>query len=138
MIRVKPLAMILPWTAAVGWLLTLTAAHAGAQVPTNPDPVEELRLVLPGQLGDATNNEALLLREKTLTERAKALRTLADLRRALALTEWKDTGPKSKLQEIDYRIRGEIGQRLMDGLQAVADKGDATSRLAAANLVGEI
>src|SRR5579864_3523794 len=44
-----------------------------------PDPVEELRLAL----------KARVALNRNLTERVQALRNLADMRRALALQEWR-------------------------------------------------
>src|SRR5262249_30750260 len=57
----------------------------------------------------------------------------------LALSEWKDDPTKDVgLQKIEIAARNEIGKRFKEALERVAESGDATSRLAAANMIAEL
>lgn len=122
-----------------GALVTAVFALLACAAPARAaDPVEELRNALPIQLGEDRNPEALRHREETLQKRITALRTLSELRRALALTEWKDTaGPASKVRDIDRRMRGLVAARFQKGVEAAA-AGSPVARLAAARMLGEM
>jgi HEAT repeat protein len=83
------------------------------QAQTAPlDAVERLRLAL----RDATEDAPL--REQKLRECVEGLRGMADLRRAVALPEWKDHMPESSLAAVDRAQR-----------QVVADRFVATARV---------
>src|SRR5262249_55257039 len=69
-----------------------------AQLPA-PDPVQELRDALrvsPHDLG---------ARERNLRQRIAVIRTLADLRSALVLEEWRDNDPEQSLRTVDAAVR---------------------------------
>jgi len=127
--------------AALACLSGLLVGHAGAQ---QYDPVENLQQVLKGLTGTDPSDEVLRHRKAALSEAATQLKNISDLRLALALPEWKDndkdpsTGQPTLLARVDQEVRATIGKRLQNIVQNAVDKGDSRSRLAAANLVGEI
>jgi hypothetical protein len=136
----KPLSRRLPLAAAV--LLLVLAADRGAAQYQGPastgDPVEDLRLSLTVFPGDSSE-AGLENRKKTLLKRVAALRTLGELRRALMLTEWKDTtGISPKLEEVDREVRKAVGDRLKEGLEGVAARGAQAHRVAVATMIGEM
>jgi HEAT repeat protein len=114
----------------------LTAPPAPAQAS---DPVEKVRDALIFQPDLDNNPEALEYREKKLKEAAEGLKTPADLRKALALTEWKDNDNINKnVAKIDLAARTAIGQHLEKILLRMVEKGDANGRIAVAVMLGEI
>jgi HEAT repeat protein len=121
-----------------GLALLAGAAPAARAQAASSDPVEELRqalLVPPGP----EKGDLLRYREESLQRRIDALKTLGDLRRALMLTEWKDgAGASGRLQAIDQAKRALVGERFQKGVHAVVEKGEVISRLAAAQLLGEM
>lgn len=104
------------------------------------DPVEELRQALKVQIRDAVKNpDELDFRKRTLTRWINALQTIGEMRRALLLQEWRDEGESDpNVVAIDRPLHGEIAKRLEAALRAVLDKGNAPSRLAAVNLIGDM
>src|SRR5262249_49361877 len=77
------------------------------------------------------------VREKLLTKRVEALKTLGDLRRALQLQEWRpDEGFDEKLQ-IDRPLREKVAARFEQGIRE-AFKGTPTMQKAAAQMLGEM
>jgi HEAT repeat protein len=120
--------------AAVAIVVLLAAA--------GNDPVEELRQALPQ---DDVNNptEAMLqYRRDNLQRKIDALKTVGELRRALALDEWRDdplTRPADKnIQAIDAEKRRQVAERLTKMLKAEAKSRDPNSRLAVANVIAEM
>jgi HEAT repeat protein len=119
------------------FLLSALCGSASAAPPV--DPVEELRQALPFQIGDDRRPIALQFRRDTLEKRVAAIKSIGDMRRALVLTEWKDTlGSPRTIQEIDQFYRTKLGHNFKDALNLAVDKGDTTSRLAVATMLGEI
>lgn len=111
-------------------LLTPAAARAS-------DPVEALRQGLSFQIGDERNPARKEYREAQLKRHIEALKTPGELRRALALQEWKDVpGAPPGIVAIDQAARKEVGERLIRALGAATARKDIASRLAAANLIG--
>jgi HEAT repeat protein len=105
------------------------------------DPLEDLKQAL--TLEDVTNpTEAMLaFRRDNLQKKIDALTTIGQLRRALALDEWRDDParqPNDKLRPIDTLMRGLVGKRLTEALDQQSKAGDASSRLAVANLIAEM
>jgi HEAT repeat protein len=127
---------------AVAVLLGLTLA-ARAVPPV--DPVEELRLNLRAK---DESEAALKNREAKLRKDIAALRTLSDLRRALALTEWRDRDKGERdpdVSLVDRKVRTLVGQRFIAGVKAIVTKGDsradpnvAVARVAVARMLGEM
>jgi HEAT repeat protein len=95
------------------------------------DPVDDLQQALAIRLEDLTNptDSVLTFRRENLKKKISRLHTLGQLRRALALEEWKP---------IDVGTRKEVADRFINGIQKVIKTGDVTARMAAANLIAEI
>lgn len=103
------------------------------------DPVDEMRQALRVGVRDPLNKDELDFRRANLEKRAKALRTLSDLRRALGLQEWRDEDRDAGIRDIDRPIREEIAQRLAKGLRAIlAQSATPTLQLAAIGMIGEM
>jgi HEAT repeat protein len=104
--------------------------------------VEELRAALP--IDDvASPSEAMLqFRRDNLQKKVDVLKTIGQLRRALALDEWRDDPTRGVVNEkigpIDTDLRTQVGKRLTGKLQDLGKAGDATNRQAVANLIAEI
>ncbi len=81
-------------------------------------------------------------RREILEGKVKNLKTIGELRRALALEEWKDNPSgqviNEELRAIDADMRKLVAQRLTKAIQIEAEKGDAASRMALANLICEM
>ncbi len=125
----------------IGWAALGAAAFLGtlSAPAAPPEPVEALRDDLPFQLGEDRNPAALDHRRETLKKRVAALKTIGELRRALALTEWKDTpGNPATIRAIDQEARTLVGKRFQASVEAVAAKGDPVSRLAVARMLAEM
>src|SRR5262245_53545982 len=128
------------WCHRLGLAGVLVLAGA---LSAAPDPVEELRQVLRSEAATAEQ------REKTLKGLIDRLRGMGDLRRALMLSEWKETVPRPPaIAEADAAARAQIAQRFVKQVEAVvADlefkddqerKRKATARLAVANMIAEM
>jgi HEAT repeat protein len=102
------------------------------------DPVEELRVLLSAKVSLDENPDALKRRADDLQEASANLKTVNDLRRALALSEWKDDYISPKVAAIDLKVRQGIGARLTKTLQFAVEQGDTSAGVAAARLIGEI
>lgn len=109
-------------------LIALGCASAGGAEATSTDPVEQLRLVLRENVDPATRPAAL---EKSV----KALRTIGEMSRALALPDWRED-PESP----DLKIRAALAERLQANLQhaLTGTNVSAAGRLAAIGLAGSL
>jgi HEAT repeat protein len=120
-------------TSVPCWLLVAilwpTAAARADRFP--PDPVEELRLALKATVRDPA------AREKIVSKRIEALKTLGQLRRALQLQEWNDEGLDERLQAIDRPLREKVVARFEQGIRE-ALKGTPTMQKAAAQMLAEM
>src|SRR5439155_7227412 len=103
------------------------------------DPLQELRQALSGY-GFEPSDPALEGRKLRVSRAAAKLKSVGDLRRALSLAEWRDNDDRinPKTAAIDREARTKIGQRLIEAIGAVVDKGDSAGRVAVAALIGEI
>jgi HEAT repeat protein len=127
------------WIAVLAAITALTLASPGNALPL--DPVEELNQALP--LDDVTNpTEAMLqFRRANLKKKVDALKTIGELRRALALDEWRDDPTRvvdDRIRRIDAELRPQVGERLTKLLEERAKSGDPSLRLATANVITEI
>jgi HEAT repeat protein len=115
------------------WLLVASLWTAGGVRADRfpPDPVEELRLAL------RTTSRDPAAREKLLTRRVEALRSLTDLRRALQLQEWRDEDPDDRIKAIDVPLREAIVRRFEQGVRE-ALKADPTTQKAVARMLAEM
>ena len=107
------------------------------------DPVDDLKQALP--LDDVQNPTDAMLkaRQDNLQKKIDALATIGQLRRALALDDWRDDparsqGTPKEIRAIDNLMRAKVGQWLSEALAQQAKSGDANSRLAVANLIAEM
>lgn len=96
------------------------------------DPVRELRQALQVPYQSAAP------RDRKLTQCIQALDSLGDLRRALALDEWRDEDPDPELATADRIHRAVVARRFEQALRAMLRDGDTTRRLWAINLLGEV
>lgn len=134
----KPFAALLVLAAA---LLVVDARTVRA------DSVDDLAAALQVRSGElATLDPAdqvriLAHREASIRKRIAALKTIGELRRALSLQEWNDDPTREfdrALRSADGKLRQEIGDRLIAAIRQVIKSGDATSKLAVANLIAEM
>src|SRR5262245_44576118 len=104
-----------PWHICAGLAIALAALTlTGLTTAAPPDPVEDLRQALPMRPEDMRKATPAILdyRDKTLKKLAAQLRTVSELRRALALSEWKEQPTQDRaLVQIDNAVRNEIGAR---------------------------
>jgi HEAT repeat protein len=127
-------------------LLTIfsIAAFATALPRARADAVDDLRQALPLRLLEQVKLSPAFLenRREILEAKVKNLKTIGELRRALALEEWKDNPGgqviNEELRAIDADMRKLVAQRLTKAIQIEAEKGDAASRMALANMIAEI
>jgi HEAT repeat protein len=126
------------WFGLGLWILAGFAGTATAQQVYRTDPVEQLKQVLKNPVEDSSKPEELAARQKALEERVRALRTIGDLQRALALTEWLDTSLDEGIARIDRTVRNEVVKRLEDSLRLILDRAVPANQWAAANVIGEL
>ncbi len=104
--------------------------------------MDDLRQALPLRLEELGNPTPAILdyRRTTLQKKVEQLRTISELRRALALEEWKENPQviSNKLREIDADMRRQVAARLTKAIQDVIENGDSNARLAVANSIAEI
>ncbi|HYT88393.1 MAG TPA: HEAT repeat domain-containing protein [Gemmataceae bacterium] len=125
--------------ASCGLLAVLLVGALGAPgFAAPPDPVEELRQGLLTQSRDERNEAALKFRRENLPKLIAAIKTIGDMRKALTLSEWKDLSTSREIQVIDQSNRQRLGENFMAAVKTVVAKGDTTSRLAVAALLGEM
>src|SRR5262245_12966093 len=131
-----------PWHICAGLAIALAALTLTGLTPAAPpDPVEDLRQALPMRPEDMRKATQAILdhRDKTLKKLAAQLRTVGELRRALALSEWKEQPTQDRaLVQIDNAVRNEIGARFRSAIEQIVEHGDSTSRLAVANMIAEL
>jgi len=137
------------WRTWLAGICLLCAAASGAWSQDRPsvDPVEDLRLAL--QREDVLSRPdwpkvpielVADFRSKNLSKKIDALRTIGELRRALALEEWREDlgGREAALRQIDQDKRREVGTRLLDAIRREVFGGDANTKLAVANMICEM
>ena len=132
-IRHTLMAAVVPGALLAALLLPTALV---AQSPAN-DPVELLRYDLKRELRRTAPNAAKE-REKTLASDIAHLKTLSELRRALALTEWQDRSIVPELRGVDFAARAAIGKKFKEAVDKVIKTGNADARLALADMLGEM
>jgi HEAT repeat protein len=129
----------------IGWVgcLGLFSCWLAAAPVCAADAVDDLKQAL--SLDDNVQNPTevmLSFRYGNLEKKINALTTIGQLRRALALDEWRDdpvrSNPTDKVRPIDEKIRAEVGKRLIEALDQQSKAADASSRLAVANIIAEM
>jgi HEAT repeat protein len=102
-------------------------------------PVQDLRQALASPIHDTgKNSEELAARKRNLWHCIAGLRNLKELRDALLLQEWRDMDLEESLAEIDRFARGQVAHRFEGVLRDVLQYGDSGSRVAAAQMLGEV
>jgi HEAT repeat protein len=118
-------------------VLALTLVAAGGY-----DPVEELRQALPRDDVPNPTDAMKKFRRDSLQQLVEQLKTDGELRRALALTEWRDDPLRPAVdpdvRRIDAEMRRRVAERLTNRLQEASMSPNANRRLAVANLIAEI
>jgi HEAT repeat protein len=120
-----------------GLLATILAIALPSQVPALAGPVpaesvEELRLLLKAPVTDVSR------RERAVSEQLKLVDGINDLRRAVALREWRDEDPDDRIAAVDRRNREVVAKRFAQAAREVLRQGDATSRLAMLSMLGKM
>jgi len=121
--------------------VTVGAASVGSAAVGN-DPVEDLRQALPRDDVPNPTPEMIKFRRDTLQKKIDALLEVSELRRALALNEWRDDPLRPavnlNIRAIDAEMRRQVAGRLTKKLEEAAKNPDPSARLALANLVAEM
>src|SRR5436305_6143462 len=105
---------------------------AQASRQTFADPVDALREVL------KTPFDNVGVRELRLKNAVTALGGIGDLRRALALSEWRDDDLDAALVAVDMPCRALLAERFERAVRERLVHGDATDQLAIINLISEM
>src|SRR5262249_44213949 len=111
--------------------------------PICADSIDDLRQAL--ALDDVNNptDAVLKFRKENLGKKIAALNTIGEMRRALALNEWRD-GPdylrfaNNSIRQIDADMRTQLGNRLTKTLNNHAQSSDPAIRAAVASLLAEM
>jgi HEAT repeat protein len=102
---------------------------ARCQVPA--DPVERLRQVLQSPAEPAD-------RDRSTRECLNGLRTLADLRKALTLSDWRDRNPDSTFGAVDTANRAIVAERFQQDFRQVFARHEATSAVVALGMLADM
>jgi HEAT repeat protein len=137
----RPLVALFSAPAGAGALAVLLAGLAAPPARAQQfDPVEDVRTALQGQFGIEGNKAAIEARRNNLKAAAERLVSIGDMRRALALTEWRDNDIQfsPNVAAVDREIRADIAKRFTKVIDDVIASGDATTKVAAARMLGEM
>src|SRR4051812_12797188 len=107
--------------AAAFLALTCWVGPTHAQVASS-DPVDEVRRALKAPARD------LAQRSQDVMKATATLTSIDDLRRALALLEWRDEDADDKLAVIDLANRAAAATRFEQGVRSILQQGDPDSR----------
>lgn len=145
--QIRKLRHVAICVAAVVLAVVLAAWWA---VAAPADPVDDLRQILRRDAPGEPPAALIAFRQEALTKAVDRLKTMGDLRRALALADWDKSLEKAKtaqdlklpglkvLADMELAARNKIGERLTAQIEAVVERGDKTSRLAVANMIAEM
>jgi HEAT repeat protein len=132
---------ILRWRGALSlWSLILVLCMPAWILAQPADAVADLDKDLQIPLRDPQNQEELASLKRTLEMRIQALRSAGELRDALQLSGWRDQdqGEDEGVARIHRALRSEIQKRFEQTIRNTLKEGDATKRLAAVYLLGEL
>jgi HEAT repeat protein len=104
------------------FLIVLVGAEIGLADRFPPDPVEEVRLALKSRAPD-----------RNLQQRVQALRTVADMRRALGLQEWN-----TEAGGMDEPVRIGLADRFKNEVRRQLKSGPPDIRLAVIDMLAEM
>jgi HEAT repeat protein len=103
------------------------------------DPVEELRLALRIPVVDPLKNpDELAFRRQNLAKKILSLKTIGELRRALALNDWLDGDENPQIRAIDRDIRAEVAHHFEREVRSALASANPAIQEAAAKTVGEM
>jgi HEAT repeat protein len=123
--------------ASLGVLLFTSIGLLPTATAQVQDPVEKVRQTLTSPL--FLQPEEIKYRKETLDKTIANLRTPAELRRALELSEWTDNDyGNAEVSTVDRAARKKIAEKLVSWISDAVDRGDTTAQLAAATFVGEM
>src|SRR6266849_2295132 len=117
---------------AIAIAIALQSQMPALAQPVPSESVEELRLLLKAPVTEVSR------RERAVSEQLKLVDGINDLRRALALREWRDEDPDDRISTVDRRNREVVARRFAQAAREVLRQGDATSRLAMLNMLGKM
>jgi RNA polymerase sigma factor (sigma-70 family) len=118
---------------------SLDASQKREQADSSPsDPLEQFRKALRQPILDPNNREEIQFRRSNLEKRAQDLRTIGDIRQALALEDWLDQSQDQVVVAIDGPVRQGLIARFVKEVRGVLTAGTAESKLAAAAMLGEM
>ncbi len=108
------------------------SAWASAEAPAR-DSVQKLLDTLQSPGRDPSAHEELL------AQRVKALRGITDLRRALLSQDWRDEDEfDDAIRKIHHSQRTAVAKRFESAVRDLLQRGDATSRMAVAQMLSEM
>jgi HEAT repeat protein len=119
--------------AAASALLCLIVVHAGpiaAQAPL-AEPVQRLRQVLQA-------NSDVTERDRATKRCLEGLKSLAELRHALMLTEWRDRNLESTYGAVDLANRALVAERFQRTFRDVFARHEATSAVIAIGMLTDM
>jgi HEAT repeat protein len=106
------------------------------------DPVEGLReafVRLGGQNFADPGPQTAKHRAKVLEEKVAALKTVGQMRRALALDEWRDHDLfNQSWAAVDAKVRGDLADNFSKQLTKAIEQGDEPARLAVVQVLGSL
>jgi HEAT repeat protein len=126
----------LPWQQVRAVLMALAGALAvpvgvaRGQAPA-ADPVERLRHVLQSAAEVAD-------RDRSTRDCIDGLKSLADLRRAMTLTEWRDRNPDSTFGAVDLANRAIVAERFQQAFRQLFARREATSAAVAVGMLADM
>jgi HEAT repeat protein len=105
-------------------------------LPALPDPGDEIRFKKVKQ--DIDNK--LAFRRENLNKKASQLKSIAELRRALMLADWREETSSSDdpIFLIDVEIRRQIGERFKEAIRRDIERGTAKQRMVAVRAIADI
>lgn len=110
-------------------LLIPMGMMTGRGLAAPADAVAELREILQMPVSDPG------MRERCLGEQIKKLNGISELRRALALHDWREEDPDDQTAAVDRASRAEVVRRFDSAVRDVLRRGDAASRLAVMDMI---
>jgi HEAT repeat protein len=117
------------------WVALAVPAPVRAQ-DSSADPVEALRETLARNL---LGPQMAMHRAKVLEEKVAALKTVGEMRQALALAEWKDNDYiNPPLAAVDAKARGFLADNFRKQLTRAIEQGNEPTRLAVVQVLASL
>src|SRR5438132_7578323 len=87
---------------------------------------------------DEERRQLNLARDQILGRQIKALKSIADMRRALLLNAWRVDRNRDEMWEVDRKNRDLLADQFISAVRKTLQQGSVTARLAALNAVAEV